>query len=439
MTRENRGGRPGGNRPQGGRSQGPGRSQRDHRTERGGRGARPGGERPSGGPGGRGAWSAGERSAGSPGGRGTRSAGERPSGDPGGFRERPSGGQERFARKSSFGERAGDRAGDRGGQRWEGDRKQGERRSPGQSRFGDSRPAGRGRHHDSQPGSRVPGNNPKKLILQREKRPSRNQLLKELGYADHKAYRESTRKSDSRIPEIRSELIRLNRFIANSGICSRREADKYIAAGVVTVNGQIITELGSKVSPGDEVRFDGRLITPERKVYLLLNKPKDFVTTTDDPNATQTVMDLIKNACEERVYPVGRLDRNTTGLLLFTNDGDLAKRLSHPSHKVEKVYQVTLDKVVSVNDIQKLADGFELEDGFISADAITYVESMEKNVVGVEIHSGRNRIVRRMFEHLGYRVRGLDRVSYAGLTKKSLPRGKWRFLSPPEVSFLKMK
>jgi 23S rRNA pseudouridine2605 synthase len=208
---------------------------------------------------------------------------------------------------------------------------------------------------------------------------------------------------------------------------------------VVTVNGQIVTELGSKVSPGDEVRFDGRLITPERKVYLLLNKPKDFVTTTDDPHATQTVMDLIKNACEERVYPVGRLDRNTTGLLLFTNDGDLAKRLSHPSHKVEKVYQVTLDKVVSVNDLQKIADGFELEDGFISADAITYVENMEKSVVGVEIHSGRNRIVRRMFEHLGYRVRALDRVSYAGLTKKNLPRGKWRFLNPPEVSFLKMK
>ena len=233
--------------------------------------------------------------------------------------------------------------------------------------------------------------------------------------------------------------MRLNRFISNAGICSRREADKYIASGVVTVNGQVVSELGSKVFAGDEVRFDGRLITPERKVYLLLNKPKDFVTTTDDPHATQTVMDLIKNACEERVYPVGRLDRNTTGLLLFTNDGDMAKRLSHPSHRVEKVYQVTVDKNVSVNDVQKIADGFELEDGFISADAITFVEGMEKNVVGIEIHSGRNRIVRRIFEHLGYKVRALDRVSYAGLTKKNLPRGRWRLLSPPEVSFLKMK
>ena len=263
--------------------------------------------------------------------------------------------------------------------------------------------------------------------------------MKELGYADHKSYRESKRRGANAVPEVKSDLIRLNRFISNAGICSRREADKYIAAGVVLVNGQVVSELGSKVSPNDEVRFDGRLITPERKVYLLLNKPKDFVTTTDDPHATQTVMDLIKNACEERIYPVGRLDRNTTGLLLFTNDGDLAKRLSHPSHKVEKVYQVTLDKNVSVNDIQKIADGIELEDGLIAADSITFVEGMEKNVVGIEIHSGRNRIVRRIFEQLGYRVRGLDRVSYAGLTKKSLPRGKWRFLSPPEVSFLKMK
>lgn len=234
-------------------------------------------------------------------------------------------------------------------------------------------------------------------------------------------------------------LIRLNRFISNAGVCSRREADKYIAAGVVSINGQIVTELGTKVSPDDEVRFDNRLLTPERKVYVLLNKPRDVVTTTDDPHADRTVMELVKGACEERIYPVGRLDRNTTGLLLFTNDGEMSKRLTHPSHKVEKVYQVTLDKVVSVNDMQKITDGIELEDGPISADGITFVEGQDKDTIGIEIHSGRNRIVRRIFESLGYRVKSLDRVSFAGLTKKNLPRGKWRLLSPREVSFLKMK
>jgi 23S rRNA pseudouridine2605 synthase len=187
------------------------------------------------------------------------------------------------------------------------------------------------------------------------------------------------------------------------------------------------------------VRFDDRLVTPERKVYLLLNKPKDVVTTTDDPHAEHTVMDIIKDACDERIYPVGRLDRNTTGVLLLTNDGELAKKLTHPSHKVEKVYQVTLDKTVSVNDVQKVAAGIELDDGFIAADAITFVEGKDKDTLGVEIHSGRHRIVRRIFESLGYRVKALDRVSFAGLTKKNIPRGKWRFLSPREVSFLKMK
>lgn len=327
---------------------------------------------------------------------------------------------------------------ERGGAR-QGERSFGAPRTPGLNRSGTGRGPGRHTSRTENDNRRAQGENTRKISLNREKRPSKRELLRELGYADSRSYRESVRKSAGPVPENKGDLIRLNRFIANSGICSRREADKYIAAGVVTVNGQVVSELGSKVKPDDEIRFDGRLITPERKVYLLLNKPKDFVTTTDDPNATQTVMDLIKNACEERVYPVGRLDRNTTGLLLFTNDGDLAKRLSHPSHKIEKVYQVTLDKNVSVNDIQKIADGFELEDGFINADAITFVEGMDKNVVGIEIHSGRNRIVRRMFEHLGYRVRALDRVSYAGLTKKTLPRGKWRFLSPPEVSYLKMK
>ena len=237
---------------------------------------------------------------------------------------------------------------------------------------------------------------------------------------------------------LESEGMRLNRFIANAGVCSRREADTFITAGVVTINGKQITELGTRVMPGDEVRFDGRLLSAERKVYLLLNKPKDFVTTTDDPHADRTVMDLVKNACDERIYPVGRLDRNTTGLLLFTNDGDLSKRLTHPSHNMKKIYQVSLDKALTKADLEKIAEGFELEDGMIAADAISYIDTEDKTEIGIEIHSGRNRVVRRIFEHLGYRVKKLDRVFFAGLTKKNLPRGKYRFLSEKEVKFLKM-
>jgi len=232
--------------------------------------------------------------------------------------------------------------------------------------------------------------------------------------------------------------MRLNRFIANAGICSRREADTFISAGMVAINGKVVTELGVKVLPTDEVRFDGNRITAEKKIYLLLNKPKDFVTTTDDPHADKIVMDLIKDACSERVYPIGRLDRNTTGLLLFTNDGDLSKRLTHPSHQMKKVYQVSLDKPVTNDHLQEIADGIVLEDGPIAADAISYISHQEQNEVGIEIHSGRNRIVRRMFEHFGYRVKKLDRVVYAGLTKKNLPRGKYRFLTEKEVAFLKM-
>jgi 23S rRNA pseudouridine2605 synthase len=284
---------------------------------------------------------------------------------------------------------------------------------------------------EGQSGHTGQGKGKKNLVLKGEKRPSRQQMLRELGHT-------TERKPSRHTPE-KAEMIRLNRFIANSGVCSRREADTFITAGVVKVNGQTVTELGTKISPNDEVRFDDRLITPERKVYLLLNKPKDVVTTTDDPHAEHTVMELVKGACEERIYPVGRLDRNTTGVLLLTNDGDLSKKLTHPSHKVEKVYQVTLDKSVSVNDIQKIASGMDLDDGFIAADAVTYVEEHDKDTVGVEIHSGRHRIVRRIFEQLGYRVKALDRVSFAGLTKKNLPRGKWRLLTPREVSYLKMK
>lgn len=273
----------------------------------------------------------------------------------------------------------------------------------------------------------------KKLVKRTERRLSKREMLRELGI-ESQWQKKTTQKSKAE-----SDQIRLNRYIANAGICSRREADTYIQAGVVTVNGKVVSELGTKVLIDDEVRFHGELISPEKKVYILLNKPKGYVTTTEDPHAVQTVMDLIRPACPQRVYPIGRLDKNTTGLLLFTNDGDLAKRLSHPSHNVEKVYQVTLDKNLAVTDIKKIASGIELEDGMIAADSISYVEGQDKSIVGIEIHSGKNRIVRRIFENLGYRVKALDRVSYAGLTKKNLPRGKWRFLAPKEVNFLKMR
>jgi len=235
------------------------------------------------------------------------------------------------------------------------------------------------------------------------------------------------------------DTMRLNRFIANSGVCSRREADRYITAGVVSVNGQVVTELGTKVSVMDDIRFEGQRLNAEKKVYLLLNKPKNFVTTTDDPHAEKTVMDLIKNACTERIYPVGRLDRNTTGLLLFTNDGELAKRLTHPSFGQKKIYQATLDKPLSKSDMLKISEGIELEDGIIAADAISYIDADHKDEIGIEIHSGKYRVVRRIFEQLGYEVKKLDRVYFAGLSKVNLPRGKWRFLTRQEISFLKMK
>jgi len=234
------------------------------------------------------------------------------------------------------------------------------------------------------------------------------------------------------------DKMRLNRFLANAGICSRREADTYIAAGVVTVNGKIASEMGIRVSMTDDVRFNGERITAEKKVYILLNKPKGFVTTLDDPHAEKTVIDLIKGACHERVYPVGRLDKSTTGLLLFTNDGELTKKLTHPRHKKKKIYHAFLDKKMQRNDLMKLVEGFELEDGFTSADAAHYVDEDDKKQIGIEIHSGKNRIVRRMFDHLGYKVQKLDRVFFCGLTKKNLPRGKWRFLTQKEVSMLMM-
>ncbi len=232
--------------------------------------------------------------------------------------------------------------------------------------------------------------------------------------------------------------MRLNKYIANAGICSRREADDLISAGLVSINGEVVTTLGTKVKPEDEVRYNGERLNTERKVYLLLNKPKDYVTTTEDPKERKTVMQLVSSACSERIYPVGRLDRQTTGVLMFTNDGEMAKKLTHPSSNKKKIYHVFLDKAVTAADLKTLAEGITLEDGFIQPDAISYASAENKKEIGLEIHSGKNRVVRRIFEHLGYRVLKLDRVYFAGLTKKDLPRGKWRFLSESEVNRLKM-
>ena len=235
-----------------------------------------------------------------------------------------------------------------------------------------------------------------------------------------------------------NEPIRLNKFLANAGVCSRREADDYILAGVVSVNGTVVSELGTKVMRGDDIKFHDQPVTLEKKVYVLLNKPKDFVTTSDDPQQRKTVMDIVKDACPERIYPVGRLDRNTTGVLLLTNDGELASKLTHPKFLKKKVYHVYLDKNVTAHDLQQIADGITLEDGEVHADAIEYVDEFDKGQVGIEIHSGKNRIVRRIFESLGYRVVRLDRVQFAGLTKKNLRRGDWRFLTEKEVEMLRM-
>lgn len=234
------------------------------------------------------------------------------------------------------------------------------------------------------------------------------------------------------------DFIRLNRFIANAGICSRRKADELIAAGVVSVNGIAICELGAKVNPvKDEIRYNGELLKSEKMVYVLLNKPKDFITTTDDPQERKTVMALVDKASRERIYPVGRLDRNTTGLLLLTNDGDLAEKLSHPRNNISKIYQVELSKNLSQGDFNKISFGLELEDGFIKPDTVSFVTGGSKNEIGIQIHSGKNRIVRRIFESLGYDVVKLDRVIYANLSKKDLPRGKWRHLNEKEVLQLK--
>ena len=254
---------------------------------------------------------------------------------------------------------------------------------------------------------------------------------------DRKPVMRSKRSKNSSTPKNQDGTIRLNKFIANSGVCSRREADEYIAAGLVTVNEQVVTQLGVKVDHTDVIRFNGEKLKGEEKVYLLMNKPKDHVTTMSDPNAEKTVMQLIEGKCSQRVFPVGRLDKMTTGVLLLTNDGEMAEKLTHPSNNQKKIYHVFLDKNFSAKDFDVILKGITLEDGEVHADALSYVDG-EKSQIGIEIHSGRNRVVRRIFEHLGYKVKKLDSVFFAGLTKKNLKRGQWRFLNDQEIAMLRM-
>ncbi len=235
-----------------------------------------------------------------------------------------------------------------------------------------------------------------------------------------------------------SDLVRLNKYIASAGICSRREADELITKGRVKVNDKVVTEMGTKIAPGDKVIVNNKAINPEKKVYILLNKPKDCISTVKDRHADRTVLDIVKHEGNERIYPVGRLDRNTTGVLLLTNDGDITKKLTHPSYKKKKIYHVTLDKVITKGELQEILEGVTLDDGPVNADAISFVDDGDKRQVGIELHSGKNRVVRRIFEHLGYRVDKLDRVYFAGLTKKNVPRGRWRYLTEKEISMLKM-
>jgi 23S rRNA pseudouridine2605 synthase len=256
--------------------------------------------------------------------------------------------------------------------------------------------------------------------------------------SDNKKFKSEKEKTEEKLNSF-NEPVRLNKCLSNAGICSRREADVLIKSGEVTVNGEVITELGTKVSPKDDVKYKGKIIIKEQKVYILINKPKDVVTTVKDEHADKTVIDLVQNACSERVYPVGRLDKNTTGVLLLTNDGELTKQLTHPSFKKKKIYHVHLDKDLTKNDLLTVAKGLQIDEDFIAIDAIDYVDESDKSQVGIEIHSGQNRIVRRLFESIGYKVRKLDRVYFAGLTKKNLPRGKFRFLTPQEISMLKRK
>ena len=282
---------------------------------------------------------------------------------------------------------------------------------------------------------------PKRFGMKEQREAGFKRMDRDVKHSGERQYRRPSGergKTSSRQRSAGDGTSRLNKFIANTGLCSRREADELIEAGVITVNGEVVTELGTKVSQGDDVRYNGEPLKTERLVYVLLNKPKDFITTTDDPEERRTVMNLVADACQERIYPVGRLDRNTTGVLLLTNDGELTKKLTHPSFGMTKVYHVELDQNISAADMRKISEGVELEDGFVQVDEIAYASPDDKKQVGVELHSGRNRVVRRIFESLGYQVKKLDRTVFAGLTKKDLPRGRWRMLTELEVNALKM-
>lgn len=289
---------------------------------------------------------------------------------------------------------------------------------------GKNRPTGRGQKKNF-------GKQPKERI-QRSGKPAARPSAK--GATSIYKKRENTPRQASA-----DDSIRLNKYLAHAGISSRREADTLISTGLVKVNGKVVTEMGHKVKPGDEVRYNDAIIRSEKKVYLLLNKPKGFITTVDDPKARKTVMDLVGGACKERIYPVGRLDRQTTGVLMFTNDGELTDRLLHPSKGARKVYEAVLDKPLTKTDLINIERGLELEDGPVKVDAIAYVDGKDRKHIGLELHVGKNRIVRRIFEHLGYEVTKLDRVAFAGLTKKALRRGQYRFLSNKEVDFLRTR
>lgn len=298
-------------------------------------------------------------------------------------------------------------------------------------------------HKNSSRGRQNPSEKQEKKGNTSKKKPYSKQTSKsskDKNYRLHpqklKNYKKNT--SSTSKSNVDSDEIRLNKYIANAGICSRREADTFIKSGSATVNGKTITEMGFKVKLDDEVRFDGTLISPETKRYVLMNKPKNYITTMSDERGRKTVMELIHNAAKERIYPVGRLDRLTTGLLLFTNDGELAKKLTHPKHEVKKLYHVNLDKKLSMSDLQKISENFVLDGKMVFVDKISYIQNKPKNEIGVEIHSGRNRIVRKIFEHFGYNVTRLDRVIFAGLTKKNLSRGHWRHLTQQEINNLKM-
>jgi len=270
-------------------------------------------------------------------------------------------------------------------------------------------------------------------MMERNKKPAGKTKNERPSRPEHRDKRKDEEKPALAVP------IRLNKYISNAGICSRREADRLIEAGAIRINGKVVTELGTKVHPNDKVHYGEQSLSRERPRYVLLNKPKGFITTTDDPENRKTVMNLVAHACKERIYPVGRLDRNTTGLLLLTNDGELAKKLSHPRYGIKKIYHVVLDRNLTRTDLIKVKEGIELEDGFLKVDAIEYVgDGNDKKELGIELHSGKNRIVRRIFEQLDYKIVRLDRVGYAGLTKKNLSRGEWRFLEEKELNILRM-